>query len=660
MPQLIEARRCCHHCNLHITPARGTVATSRENATMSAGSNEDDQDSFASWGLESGDEEEYGGDSVSSDESFIKDMEAFIASSPNQTAGGHMEDTNNVIVQLPPNFSAGTINQPTTTTGNQETEKKVKAPSEAPLLVPVPPFGELQAGGDCALESLDVPVDGEQQIPSSKDSRMPNDSSECESSAGAGWSLMSSKHDTSGTWQNHDNSGDVDSIASSIDNTSTISGFDLISLGGRTQKQCQKCSFLNSVDHNICQGCFVALVANPNMTVDEQLAFYLQQQEEEQAFKDTLAVQNKRKEMHTKEPLLFRAQTLAQDLHTAIKACKKSYDASMYKLQAIPEGSLAILASRFIDCIEEKYRHPSKASFDPKDGDILPVKVTYCFSGDEPWRLTQMRQDGFPPNTRFGETPEAATIAFRSPHNGQYLKPASAVAPKEHKQRLDAIREASEEPANISSEKDQNNAKAEPPARLCWVVLIVVAHGGSDFGSQQSVPVTGLGNPTASVYSRNQSCQSLPLVSFDANMIHDEDFLHYVTKRVKTACDDFFYGDGLWPTATEAGTDEEIARALQASFYEEEGKQTDLKLQGPMVLQASLYKSQEEHKDAKATKLAALKEYNAKARKRNDAAMVDLARWKETQGMPSTLRKNDIIEDSINAVLGSLPEPEKE
>jgi hypothetical protein len=51
----------------------------------------------------------------------------------------------------------------------------------------------------------------------------------------------------------------------SVAASSTISGFDILSLSGAAERQCNRCSFLNGADDGVCGACGVALVANQCM-----------------------------------------------------------------------------------------------------------------------------------------------------------------------------------------------------------------------------------------------------------------------------------------------------------------------------------------------------------------------------------------------------------
>lgn len=329
-----------------------------------------------------------------------------------------------------------------------------------------------------------------------------------------GWSVVSSA-----AAYPKSTSGDDDD--NSIAAGSTISGFDMISLGGTTKKQCKRCSFLNKRCDNICKGCDAALVANPMLSADEQLARHLQQQEEQEAFKDIVCEERKRTSLG-KQPLLFRAQTLADDIvavaesyqmphnHKKVEGEKK---ASM-RFQTLPAASLAILASRFIDYFDE-LSPPKK------------IDVCFCYTDDKPGRMTQIRQDGFGPNSKFGSDAEGAFEAFKRKHRTRYL--ATVIESEPDDQRVN-----DEGPTIITSPP-----KAEswvPPNTKGWIAVVVQQERNEKHNS--SFPSKAK-SAHSWIYSRTKSLESLPLVLFDAKLIHDGAVAGLV-KGLHRALTDFF------------------------------------------------------------------------------------------------------------------------
>ena len=109
------------------------------------------------------------------------------------------------------------------------------------------------------------------------------------------------------------------SISSSSD-SSLISQFDYISLSGETLKRCHKCRFNNSESSVMCKMCGRALVANPNISMDEQIALHLHQKELQNA--QALALEEERKRnLSSQDPLydfalIMANATVATTLHT--------------------------------------------------------------------------------------------------------------------------------------------------------------------------------------------------------------------------------------------------------------------------------------------------------------------------------------------------------
>ena len=75
------------------------------------------------------------------------------------------------------------------------------------------------------------------------------------------------------SWSNLDNSNSGQSVSSGWSTfpsdvstssaSSTISGFDLLSINGSSLRTCNRCSHCNAEGSGICMGCGVALLANP-------------------------------------------------------------------------------------------------------------------------------------------------------------------------------------------------------------------------------------------------------------------------------------------------------------------------------------------------------------------------------------------------------------
>ena len=566
-----------------------------DSATMSSkhsNDGDDDGDSFSKVGLS-----DSGAESVaSSDEeeasSFIllpKKKEEDIEGRGSDNAKSGIDAKVVYQVQLPPHFSAGgSVTGADVCAKQRTTGDSISLQSEASSFIPIRSFGRLEMGqnpdenedNDDGLDIIDgdtkriprlklkdtnsdckKPAEGEVKFPSRAAAK--DDDSEA-----SDWSVISSLQNMKEKLADYSAYSPNDGDDASVAGSSTISGFDLISLNGSTnQKKCPKCSFLNGCDDSICKGCYLALIANPNMEADEKLARSLQQQEEQEAFRETLSRQKKRRSLG-QETVLFRAQTLSNDILSVIEACRMTTPSHCNTegvgFCALPHASLTVLASRFIDCVDEMT--------DPTQDFVNPVTLCYCYTGKDAHIMSRIRQDGFGPCARFGSTPEAALKAFSKYGLGRFKFSGT----------LETIRE-----------QGCSDNTPHAPAVQGWIAAIVSS------GRSSSVPVSS-GN--ALVYARKRSVQSLPLVSFDATLF-EKDIIRRLVNGLTTACRDFFsdcvLSDAPEPNYqscqnsgagevkrrkvdTDSGSpsgsfgdddktdDEVIALALQNSLYEED------------------------------------------------------------------------------------------
>ena len=557
----------------------------------SSNNNNDDDDSFSEVGLS-----DCGTESVSSSEE--KETSSFILlpkkreGTEDNTSVNAKSDTDVEVVvqvQLPPHFSAGgSVTGAAACEKQQTAGDSVSLQSEASSFIPIRSFGRLKMGqnlhdnenNDDGLDIIDgdtkrVPRlklkddDSDDKKPAAEELKFPPRAApKDDGSEASDWSVVSLFPTTKAKSDDTSASSPNDSDDASVAASSTISGFDLISLnGGSIQKKCPKCSFLNGCDDSICKGCNLALIANPNMEADEKLARSLQQQEEQEAFRETLSRQKKRRFLG-RETVLFRAQTLASDIISVLEACRMttSPHCDTVGFCALPHASLTVLASRFIDCVDEMT--------DPTQEFVTPVTLCYCYSGKDGHTMGRIRQDGFGAGARFGSTPEAALKAFSK--YGDYGLGRSMFG------------------GGLETIREQGGLDGSPraPAIQGWIAAIVSS------GRSSSVPVS---SGSALVYARKRSVQSLPLVSFDATLI-EKDIIRRLVNGLTTACRDFF-SDCVFSNApessydsyqdSEAGDlkrrkvdndsgpdrrldddgktdDEAIALALQASFYEED------------------------------------------------------------------------------------------
>ena len=471
-----------------------------------------------------------------------------------------------VIVQLPPNFVTGADTLAAKRDG-------VSLSSEASSFVPVKSFGKLKVAKNSSDEKEDPAARPKvkQQAPANNNRSV----SETENktflyrnqkgySSDSGWSVVSSLKRSEcpddASVSTAAASKAIDDDTASVANSSTISGFDLISLNGSCQKQCKLCSFLNKDCDTFCKGCDLPLVANPSLTADEKLAAYLQKQEEEEAFLDLLRKEKKR-DWLGQQPVLFRAQTLANDILTVVKCCQltmpyaKTVEAERTGFSALPQANLAVLASRFIDYVDE---------FGGQMYDSYQIKLCYCYTSKDACRMQQIRQDGFGPNFKFGSVPEATG------RPGFRFRPGLRTIPE-----------------------NGGYGIGECQPHQGWIVAIVV----NDRLDCQSVRVS---SGSAEVFRRKKSYESLPLVSFDATLAN-EDIIRRLMNGLETTCHDFFYeasrrhdsedsgdpkrckvdlvedGDGAVRSTKgdQDNDDEAFVRLMQESLYEEETEENE-------------------------------------------------------------------------------------
>jgi hypothetical protein len=263
--------------------------------------------------------------------------------------------------------------------------------------------------------------------------------------------------------------------ANSVAASSTISGFDILSLSGATERRCNRCSFLNGLDDGVCGACEAALLANPCMDADKQIAKNLQLKEDAFAFSRLQADQKKRKSL-AQLSILARSQVLASDVVDFIQ----EYEDRGFS--SLPEASLVVLASRFIDCADACMINGGK------------VSLAYHFSEKHDGRMTQIRQDGLGPYANVSTNMEAAYTH-----------------PNRKKKSLNS--------SNLPSIPDFNTIKVESfeTDHMGWIVATTEDASTICFQAQggQTVRVV---SGFAIVRTLTTSNDSLPLVCFDTSL----------------------------------------------------------------------------------------------------------------------------------------------
>jgi len=503
---------------------------------------DDDDDSFSKVSLN-----DAGSDSGPDDERLSTE-DSNLTSSPNTPQ--------KVVVQLPPDFSARA------SISNHKESKESKdafsLPSEVSSFIPVTSFGKLKVGGE---EDAGVPQQEKyqpQELARQNTANLKRNEDDNESSD---WSVVSSRPGSKYLASDRSTStGAPKSDDVSVAASSAISDFDLLSLNDSSKKHCERCSFLNGGDDSFCQVCQLTLVADANLTADEKLARHLQDKEEREAFNDILVRERKRNKLG-QQPLLFRAQTLADEVLSVVEVCRmtmpftEKVEPECTGFCALPQDRLIAQASRFLEYMDKKFQ-------DSRDSSCSPlVKLCYCFTYKDGWRMTQIRQDGFGPHAKFGSTPQAARKESAS------LYPGGS--------RLRTI-----------LEQDSLDT-SEGIGVQGWIAAIVIKD--TLLASKTVKDSSG----TALVYTQKKSAQSLPLVSLDATMM-DKDIVRRLVNGLTTAFHDYFgaTSDNTSVESDDTSTESPKRRKFDLDSYIESsvgnGGETDDEALA-MALQASLY-----------------------------------------------------------------------
>lgn len=334
----------------------------------------------------------------------------------------------------------------------------------------------------CSGSSSFLPVKnlGDMKIEASQinEKSCEGDGSKPAAKRGEDWSQVGSTRgdDESSKWTRVPFRDSTTPTEASVAASSTISGFDLISLSGACKRRCKRCSYVNGDEDGLCKGCEMALLANPCLELDAQIAKNMQLTEEELAFESVISDEKKRKSLR-QQSLFVQAQALTSDITRFVETCKIVSSVDDEKMGYCTLPSAVILASRFIEFVNNGY-HPFHA----------PVHVCFHFSLKYDWRMTQIRQDGFGPNAIFSSSADAALRAACDQPMKQSLKRLSSSAYP----LLEAIPE--NEAASASHEA----------TFLGWIAATVER---SEEGSDLETPTT-FSNPS----------QTFPLVCFDASL----------------------------------------------------------------------------------------------------------------------------------------------
>ena len=281
------------------------------------------------------------------------------------------------------------------------------------------------------------------------------------------------------------------SVADSVAESSTISGFDVLSLSGASKRRCKRCTFLNGEDDGVCGCCGVALLANPSLDADEQIARNLQQAEESFALK-MLQTEEKKREALGQESVLIRSQVLVSDIGLFVRNCQS------HGVDTLQEASHVILASRFIDSADEAVMN----------GGRVTLAYHFCAKLKEE-SMEQIRKDGLGINAVVSTNIEAAYLHDQA--QGTLWKRKKRPNPF----HLSPIQE--NEIYGEGAERDERK-------HVGWIVATI--EKPSDC-SESSFPhpsgrKVAISSGSAIARTIGNSTESLPLVCFDASLRKDD------------------------------------------------------------------------------------------------------------------------------------------
>jgi hypothetical protein len=290
---------------------------------------------------------------------------------------------------------------------------------------------------------------------------------------------------------------------------SMISGFEVINIDGSTVRRCNHCSYLNEAEEGICQVCGVALVANPNVDVDLQIALHLNQKFEDEELSRLRQEEKKRKNMR-EQPLLERARALTSDVLGFLQSVQgkgesfswnsKSFH-PMKGIAALPAVDLLHLTSSFIPAAE---------------GSKDSISFAYVFTLKESFNY--ICKNGFNSPVQVSNHIEAAfTEGFT--HAGISTCKGSRLG------RNPVYAVCEDSPEDIAT------------TRLGWIVAIT----NQSSGSERSAEVSSGTAPVSTLSSRSDC---LPLVCFDAS-IRDNDIIRRLLNGCTQVFHDFFYSCSL-------------------------------------------------------------------------------------------------------------------
>lgn len=170
---------------------------------------------------------------------------------------------------------------------------------------------------------------------------------------------------------------------------------DLISLSDTTTKRkCGRCSLLNLSTDSVCKGCSFALVANPQVAADAELAEQLQ-------LKRKMEAQAHRRGLR-KQSMLAKSEFLADSILTAIQQTKQVSVTPTSSFSTLTLANLIVLASRYLDHCSSR-------------GSYEMTSFTICYAFSDAATMRDIMQHGFPNGFQFQENLQ---LAARARHMG--------------------------------------------------------------------------------------------------------------------------------------------------------------------------------------------------------------------------------------------------
>jgi RNA polymerase subunit RPABC4/transcription elongation factor Spt4 len=341
-----------------------------------------------------------------------------------------------------------------------------------------------------------------------------------------------------GATTKHHGGDDNDDETSSVAASSTITGFDLVSLNGTSyQRACHRCTFINESKALFCVECGMTLQNNPYVNVDEMIAQQLQNEENKFATKLVEQQEHKRKHMFIQETLLVQSQIFTDDVYhfynnfkltvkqTATKATSSSPSTTeldndneifenenlMVGYSILPEHCMVMLASRMIEKTMAYYRTGKKD---------VSIKIRYCYTPKlllDAYRHTT--ENGFPSNTRFSLNIDTALGAAKTFF-------VNCIMGNVNRRALGAIPE-DEDVVEPQGNMSMLNGCYGESSYLGWIALLVKCGPYKEEWAGDSCLMT------------SDLHQSVPLVCFDATQSKSP-ITEGLFKGLTRVCNDYF------------------------------------------------------------------------------------------------------------------------